>query len=161
MPIGWLSDHYDRRKILILICLIAAISAIGCFLVSGTTILFYIFFFLVGGSSLAIYGQCLAHTNDHISPQQYVAAGSSLILINGVGAAFGPLIVSTLMSVFGTNMYFPTLSIIFFILFLYGLYRSKVRAPIPVEEQSEAMVTVPRSAPIVMNITEEQSDKDK
>ena len=92
---------------------------------------------------------------------QYVAAGSSLILINGVGAAFGPLIVSTLMSVFGTNMYFPTLSIIFFILFLYGLYRSKVRAPIPVEEQSEAMVTVPRSAPIVMNITEEQSDKDK
>ena len=120
--------------------------------------LFYILFFLVGAFSLSIYGQCLAHTNDHISPRQYVAAGSSLILINGVGAAFGPFMISIFMQVMGTQAFFPTLSIIFLAIFAYGLHRTQMRAPVPLDEQGESYLMPARSSPIVMNIMEESAE---
>ncbi len=155
IPIGWFSDRYDRRTILISICFLSSVFSFGCFLATGTSMLFYVMFFLLGGFSLSIYGQCLAHTNDHIAPRYFVAAGSSLILVNGVGAALGPLIVSILMSVVSVEVYFPSLGILFFIVFAYGLYRTQKSPPIPLEEQGEAIIMPARSAAIELNITED------
>ncbi|MBL4588840.1 MAG: MFS transporter [Alphaproteobacteria bacterium] len=155
IPIGWLSDRYNRRTILILICFLSCIISLGCFLASGGSLLFYILFFLLGGCSLSIYGQCLAHTNDHIAPRYFVAAGSSLILVNGVGAALGPLIVSIFMTVLSIEVYFLSLTVLFFIIFAYGLYRTQRSPSIPLEDQGEAIIMPARSAAIELNITED------
>ncbi len=155
VPIGWLSDKYDRRLILISICFLSSLFAMGCFFAGDNLLLLYSLLFMVGGCSLSMYGQCLAHTNDHISPHHYVAAGSSLILVNGVGAALGPLIVSLFMSILGVEVYFPILAIMFFVVFLFGLIRMMVRDAVPIEEQGDAIITPARSAPIELNVTED------
>lgn len=155
IPIGWLSDNYDRRKIIIVISALSALSAIGCFLTSDSSILFYIFFCMLGGFSLSIYGQCLAHMNDHISPRQYVAAGSTLIFVNGAGSAIGPFIISIFMAIIGVKSFFPIIAITFISIFIYGIYRANKRAPIPLEEQGDAITMPARSSPIIMNVMEE------
>ncbi|MGB1077527.1 MAG: MFS transporter [Bdellovibrionales bacterium] len=151
IPIGWISDHYDRRTTLIGIFLGAGICATGCFFAPASSIIFYILFFLVGGFSLTTYGQCLAHTNDHISPRHYVAAGSSLILVNGLGAACGPFIVSLFMSKFGVDVYFPALAILFFTIFAFGVYRIKTSPAIPLEKQGDTPIIPTPSAPVMLN----------
>lgn len=157
MPIGWLSDQYDRRKIIIGISFLSFAAALGCYLAEPSSALFYLSFFLLGGFSLPIYGQCLAHTNDHVSEKQQVAAGSTLILINGAGSAIGPVFVSIFLDIFGFWLYFPITAAIFAILFIYGVVRTFQRAPVPLEEQSDALTMPARSSPIVLNIMEESS----
>ncbi|MEM9469071.1 MAG: MFS transporter [Pseudomonadota bacterium] len=155
IPIGWVSDQYDRRKIMIIISLLSCLAAVGCFYTEPPSSLFYLFFFLLGGFSLSIYGQSLAHTNDHISEKQQVAAGSTLILINGAGAALGPVLVSIFLDLYGFWLYFPITAAIFGALFAYGLVRTFQRAPVPLEEQSDAITMPARSSPVVLTIMEE------
>lgn len=161
IPIGWLSDTYDRRLIIIVISGISSLIAMACFLTSGSPFLFYFMFFILGGFSSPLYGQAIAHTNDHISERQYVAAGATLILINGVGAALGPFLVSVFMSIFSIHVYFPIISIAFGSLCLYGLYRTQKRDAVPLEDQGDAMLMPRAASPIVMNIMEESADTMK
>lgn len=155
IPIGWLSDRYKRRSVLIGLCLLGGFVSLGCFFLPITNLLFYVFLFLVGGCSLSIYGQASAHTNDNILPKNYVAAGASLILVNGLGAAFAPFVVSMFMSVFGVQVYFPILASIFFVLSGYGFFRILKREAVPLEEQTDAMTLPVRYTPVIMNMMEE------
>lgn len=157
IPIGWLSDKYDRRKIIIGICFLAFLSAISCYFAAGSSAIFYISFFCLGGMSLSIYGQCLAHMNDHISEKQYVAAGSTLIFVNGVGSAIGPFAISLFMSKIGINVFFPIIALIFGGLFAYGVYRTSRRPPVPLDQQTDSITMPARSTPFVMNIMEESA----
>lgn len=157
IPIGWLSDKYDRRRIIIGICLLSALSAAACYFMPQSSLLFYTMFFMLGGFSLSIYGQCLAHMNDHISERQQVAAGSTLIFVNGVGAAIGPLMIAVFMDIFGLGTFFPVTAFIFALLFGYGLYRTSQRAPIPLDEQTDAITMPARSSTMVLNIMEEST----
>jgi len=157
IPIGWLSDRYDRRIIIILICGLSALMALSCQFMPPNSALFYGLFFLYGGVSLPLYGQCIAHTNDHISEKQYVAAGSTLIFINGIGAAIGPFMISLFMNALGTDAFFPAMALIYAGLFGYGVYRTSQRAPIPLEEQTDALTMPARSSPMVTNIMEESA----
>lgn len=155
LPIGWLSDRYDRRIILIAVSLLTSTIGAICFFVSGNPYLLNAVFFLFGGLSLSTYGLSMAHINDHLTPRQYVAASSSAILVNGVGAALGPLIVSVFMSTLGTQVYFPLISGVFLWLFLYAVYRTSKREAVPLEEQGDHVSMPLRPTPISMTITEE------
>lgn len=155
MPIGWLSDRYDRRIILIAVTSLSAVTAIICFLLSNSPYLLNTAFFFMGGLSLTIYGLSMAQINDHLTPRQYVAASSSAILVNGVGAALGPLGISVVMSVFGNTLYFPLIAAVFIWLLGYGLYRTQKRDAVPLDEQSDHVTMPLRPTPITMTITEE------
>lgn len=155
IPIGWASDRFDRRKVIIIVSFLSAIVAMGCYVVSDSPYLLNAVFFLLGSLSLPIYGLAMAHINDHLTPRQYVGASSSAILVNGVGAAIGPLIISALMALFGTKAYFPLIALIFFSLCIYGIYRTRQRDSIPLEEQSDHITMPARPTPISMTITEE------
>jgi len=97
----------------------------------------------------------MAHINDHLTPRQYVGASASAILANGLGAAIGPLVISVLMSIFGLQLYFPLIASTFLGLVIYGVYRTRQRDAIPVEEQGDHQTMPIRPTPISMTITEE------
>jgi fucose permease len=59
-----------------------------------------------------------------------VAASSSLLLMNGAGAAFGPVLAGSLIGHFGPIAYFATLGALTGALTLYDLWR-KMRRPSP------------------------------
>lgn len=101
-PIGRLSDGGDRRTTLALVAAAAAVVA-GVLLWpamrSGPAL--YVLFFVFGGLSFALYPICIAHLLDHLPPEDTLSAGSSLLLLNGVGSALGPALAGMAMAAVG------------------------------------------------------------
>ena len=155
LPIGWLSDRYDRRIVIIGISTMSSLVAIVAWAVSDQPYLLNVTVFFLGTLTLPIYGLSMAYINDHLNPKQFVAASSSAILTNGIGAAMGPLIVTFFMTAFGTYMFFPSISVIFSGLTIYGFIRMTKRDAIPLDEQSDHITMPIRPTPISMAITEE------
>ncbi len=129
IPVGHLSDSMDRRKVITIISIASAASAFLCFLTESSPI-FYVSAFLLGGSAMTIYGLCIAYTNDHLQPHQYVASSSSMLTVNGMGAILGPLLATNLMNLFGTGSYFPAIATTFLCTTAFALYRAtRTQAP--------------------------------
>jgi MFS family permease len=90
LPLGRLSDHFDRRLVL----LGSATLGIGTSLALGLGVLpTYTTTALVamvwGGSVMTLYAICLAHANDRASPEDFVLVSSAMLLIHGLAAAVG------------------------------------------------------------------------
>lgn len=156
VPVGKLSDRFDRRKVILFITFMAFIMGFSCFALSHQSVfLLYSALFVFGGLSLSIYGLCLAHTNDHLEPSQFVAASSAMILVNGLGAAIGPFTISLLLAQFGMEYFFPIIGLSFLMITIYGIWRTQMRASVPMAEQSDYVQMPPRPTTISMAITEE------
>ena len=145
-PIGSLSDKYDRRKIIIGSSLAAIIFSICAIFASGvgnslpnlfaeSTVSFnyfstvmdksrlFIFIILLAGVTLPLFSLNLALVNDYIPKEKFVAAGSGLNIIFGLGAMAGPIMCSVLMHLLGPNGFFVHLLIFLFAIIVFGFYR--------------------------------------
>ena len=153
-PIGWLSDRFDRRKVIVAIAWIAAGAAFGAgaggvdsyALLIGSTA-------LLGGMSLPLYSLCGAHTNDHLTPRQIVAASATLVLIGGLGLTMGPMLAAVLMRLTGPAGLFWLLAVVHGCIGGYGLYRMVRRDPVPLDAQRTYDPVSLRTSPIVQAAT--------
>ena len=165
-PIGKLSDIYDRRKVIVISTFGAAIFAILAILVSRQMYLpeglatsktwFYIFFILFSFCSLPMFSLILAHTNDNISKEKFVAAGAGLQFIFGLGAMSGPFLCSIFMDLVGSNGFFIFLFFFHAVIGFFGIYRMTVRKT--VENPDSQFVAMPQTitpAGIELNPTTE------
>lgn len=147
-PIGYISDSYDRRKVVIL-CAIAGI--IFCILSIGfsgasfdnlfienmvkfnyfSTVLdkgkLFVFITLLAGVTLPLFSLNLALVNDNISKEKFVAAVAGCNVIFGLGAMAGPIICSILMQKFGPNGFFLHLIMFLSLIVIYGFHRVTVK----------------------------------
>lgn len=160
-PIGWLSDKYDRRKVLIGVAIATAAScAMAVFLSAVSIYALYFAMFMIGGTSLTIYGLASAHTNDHLTPAQTVAASATMIMVNGVGSIVGPILSSTFMNMIAPWMLFVTMGCIYSTIAIYGIYRTTQRPSVPLDQQGHQGKFVAHPTPsnaIVMQQVAEQS----
>lgn len=123
-PIGRISDRFDRRSVIIVVSLAAAISATATMsLAGGPRLAFFAAVFVYGGISLSLYSLCVAHANDRLRADQMVAASSTLMLCYGVGAILGPTSVGSLMQHVGPNGFFIYLALFHALLGALALYR--------------------------------------
>ena len=101
-PIGWLSDRFDRRRVIVAVAWVAtgASFAAGAGGV-GSYPLLIVSTALLGGMSMPLYSLCGAHTNDHLTPPQIVAASATLVLVGGFGLMMGPSLAAALMQLAG------------------------------------------------------------
>jgi len=138
LPIGSLSDRFDRRKVLMIVCVFATLMALSIFVFSQRSqfvlMLSAIFY---GGFSFSVYSLSVAHTNDQIKPTEVMDATQGLLLLNGVGAAIGPIIAGVFMQILGAQGLMIYFSIVFGILALFIVFRMGVSTPIPNEEQGD------------------------
>ncbi|MFA5592683.1 MAG: MFS transporter [Micavibrio sp.] len=156
-PIGWLSDKYDRRKILICVSMLAAIAC-GLALLAApyNSSALYLAMFMLGGTALTIYGLSTAHTNDHLAPAQIVAASAGLIMINGIGSIIGPTASSALMNITGPWMLFAMMGAVYGSIAVFGIYRAICTAPVPMEQQDPFVPQASPSTALVMQQVVEQ-----
>jgi MFS family permease len=143
-PIGYLSDKFDRRLIIIISSLGSAIFAIFAIIASDATlntfwnmnfhtefgfgkILFFILIGLYASLCLPLFSLNLAHTNDFVPKEKFVAAGGGLQLIFGIGAIGGPIICTLFMKLIGVNGFFIFLIIFHILISAFGFYRMTIR----------------------------------
>ena len=150
-PVGYISDKFDRRKVIIYSTFGAAIFAFLAIFSVGTMYLpeglgssklwFYIFLVLFSVCSLPMFSLILAHTNDFITRDKFVAAGAGLQFAFGLGAISGPFLCSLLMGLLGNNGFFVFLIFFHCVIGFYGIHRMKVR---PSEDNPDSQfVAVP------------------
>lgn len=146
LPIGRWSDRVDRRNVLVTVCMLAALAALGAMLVTHhSTAALLAFATLFGGLALTLYSLALSHVNDHLRPAQMVAASSSMILLNGAGAALGPVAVAILMNALGPSAYFASLAVLCATLGGYGMWRKHRRASVPSGEKVHFVAAQPQA----------------
>ena len=145
-PIGRLSDRFDRRLVILVVTVIASAAAVMCIYAGRiSTLHVTVMFGLFGGFSLPMYALCVAHTNDHLSPAQMVAASSGLVLAGGIGAVIGPLGIALAMDI-STDWFFGALAIVHAGIAVFALLRMLIREAKPLEQQGyHAPATLLRS----------------
>jgi len=136
-PVGKISDYYDRRKVIVFSTFGAAIFSVLTILVTRQMYLpdglatsktwFYIFFILFSFCSLPMFSLILAHTNDYITKDKFVAAGAGLQFTFGLGAISGPFLCSLFMDLVGSNGFFIFIFFFHSLIGVFGIYRMKVR----------------------------------
>jgi len=91
-PLGHLSDRRDRRRILMLVGSVCALTALALTLASSLgLVVIYLLLALFQGTLYTLYPMALAHANDHFDPAMDTTdIASGLLLAYGVGAALGP-----------------------------------------------------------------------
>ncbi len=164
-PIGRLSDRYDRRRVLVVVTLLAAIIALIANMVADSFAALLAASFLFGGMMIPMYSLALAYANDHLKTEQMVAASGTLVLVGGFGAFIGPTLLAASMDLFGTEGFFWALAAVHTIIGLFILFRMTQRPALPAEEQG-SYVAMPSRATMVAGemygevATEESSESE-
>ncbi|MEJ2409316.1 MAG: MFS transporter [Novosphingobium sp.] len=146
-PLGQLSDWMDRRKVIVFSFggALAASLAIAWLERSGLSLI--VLGALFGGVSFALYPLCVAHTNDHLAPEQRVAASGGLVMFYSLGAAMGPSAGALAMTFMGARGLFLFMALCAGGALAFGIWRQAQSLPVPVHLQA-GYVILPRTTPM-------------
>ena len=150
--IGYLSDIYDRRLIILIVSFLAAIFAAFAVIFSYSFIYLLIFTFLFGGLTVPLYSLAIAHTNDFLTKSEMVAASSGLLMVGGVGLTIGPIIGGIAIDLIGANGFWIYLFLIHSSIGLFTIYRMSIRSSVPLEDQGSTVLVGSRASPVVMEL---------
>ena len=147
VPIGRLSDRFDRRIVLAALSLgIVGASAALVFLPHSLPVVLPAAA-LLGGFMSTLYPVCVAHAHDQMPADRILAVSSQLILVSGLGSVIGPLIGTSLMARFSIDGVFYFMAAAALLLAVLAAGRSLTTAsPQHVERPFE--ILAPQAAPL-------------
>ncbi|MEM7565403.1 MAG: MFS transporter [Pseudomonadota bacterium] len=141
-PIGVVSDKFDRRLILTIVTWLTAVSALLCLLAAEvSTFALFCAIALFGGLAFPLYSICIAYTNDHLEPSQMVAASGALVLISGLGAVTGPVVVAMIMDRIGNEALLISFAVIHALTGGFAMFRMLRSKPVPLDKQGPSTPT--------------------
>lgn len=156
LPIGWLSDRYDRRTVIAWVALAAGTIAIALLLYIHHVIMpqgldwqqhagpLLILAFLFGGASATLYPLSVAYVNDYLEPEQRVEASGGLVFAYGAGAVTGPVLAALAMEWMGSHGLFAYNATVATILVGFITHRMRRRAWAGIAEK-ESFLPVPEA----------------
>ncbi|MFP5077232.1 MFS transporter [Rhizobium sp. YIM 134829] len=142
-PAGRLSDRMDRRYVLAALASVAALAGLLIFFFepSNTTMLFTLVC-LYGAAANALYPIAASHANDFAAPEDFVKVSGGLLLLYGVGTIIGPTLGGPIMSAMGPYSLFMITACAHVLVAGYAIFRSRRRAPVPVESRDSYATTM-------------------
>jgi MFS family permease len=142
-PIGYLSDHFGRRPIIIGIMLVS--TAMSLLLYATPAISFtmmVVLFFILTAFESPLYALGVGQTTDYVEKSEFVAASSGLLFAWGLGSCFGPAVAGAVMHAQGPQGLLLFAAGCFLAVALFTTYRALRRRAKTPEEQSD-YVAVP------------------
>jgi MFS family permease len=157
IPVGRLSDRFDRRVVLALLGLGFAITAVVMVLVPRDLTTILPAAVLLGGFMSTLYPVSVAHAHDCMPADSVVAVSGRLILVSGVGSVLGPLIGATLMTRFEIDgvFYFMAAAVLLLAI-VAGL--SGLMTPAPRRKEVPFEILAPQAGPLAHDALESSDE---
>ncbi len=149
-PIGWISDRYDRRKLVLMMSAAGALVTLATVVLQPSVWGLTLVAAVMGGLANPIYALLLAYTNDYLDQADMAAASAGLLFIYGVGSMGGPVITGWLMGQIGPDGYWVYMGILLGALALYGGWRMTRRRALTPAEQGSFAVIAPNATPLAV-----------
>jgi MFS family permease len=150
VPVGRLSDRFDRRLVLAALAFGFAGTAVALVLLPHSLPVILPAAALLGGFMSTLYPVCVAHAHDRMALDWVVAVSGRLILVSGLGSVLGPLIGTSVMARFGIGgvFYFMAVAALLFA-FLAAARTLTTAAPLHLERPFE--ILAPGAAPLALD----------
>lgn len=150
--VGYLSDKYDRRTVIVIVAFLASIFAVLAVLIGKSYTALIITTFIFGGLTVPLYALAIAHTNDFLEKDEMIAASAGIQLAGGIGLTIGPVIGGLSIDLIGANGFWIYLFLIHALLGVFGLFRMQIREAVPLEEQGSTVLVGSRTTPTLMEL---------
>jgi MFS family permease len=137
--IGIVSDRFDRTIILIIVPCLVAMFSLVIMINNGTSIYrLLIEMAIFGGLIFAVYPVAVARANDVFEGKDAVGVSSALLLCYSIGAIFGPILSSILMTLlntpYGLYVYWSLVSGLFAVITIYLKHKERITIIKPAEQ---------------------------
>jgi MFS family permease len=150
--VGYLSDKYDRRTIIVIVAFLASIFSVLAVLIGSSFIALIIITFIFGGLTVPLYALAIAHTNDFLKKDEMVAASAGIQLAAGIGLTIGPIIGGLSIDFIGASGFWIFLFLIHALLGIFGLFRMQIREAVPLDEQGSTVLVSSRTTATMMEL---------
>jgi len=131
-PLGYLSDRWDRRTILLGSTIAAMVSALAMVFFAGSSPLAnFSLVFVFGSFAMPLFSLSAAHANDRAGKGEFVLVNAALMLFYSFGAIGGPVAAAFFMESFGPHSMFTFAAGVYAVFILIILYRMGVRSGVP------------------------------
>ncbi|WP_255006313.1 MFS transporter [Roseovarius sp. M141] len=154
VPVGMLADKFDRR--IVMSCILIAVGTSWGVLSSSISsdvplVALMVMAVAFGGAISSVYPLCVAQTFDRLDRKYYVAASGRLLMVYSIGATIGPLLASSLMSVYGPRSFFLFESAIAVGYAIFVLVSVRIGPKLP-KEGREKFIPLPDISPVAMGL---------
>lgn len=142
-PLGWLSDRFDRRLIILggsLTGMVVAVLFFGT-LPDGHGVPIGVLAFTLGGALMPLYSVCLAEVNDRIDNSEMIATASSFVLVYGVGSAMGPFAAGLVVGQAGPSGLFLFMAVMLGLFAAFDALHILFRTPAPTGNKQDYVPT--------------------
>ena len=135
-PLGILSARMDRRRVLLITCIIiVSAGTLAMFASFQHMMLFMIIFMIFAGAVETIYSVANAHSNDRADPGDYVPLSSTLLVAWSAAATVVPLAVTALTPSLGQKTFIGAAVLVAAAYGVFTLWRLNERNPVPTAER--------------------------
>lgn len=158
-PLGWLSDHIDRRVVVVGASTVSVVLLLILMKMDNQTLLFIGIFGLFGAAVLPIYSLGVAHINDRLRPEQMTHASSTMVLLSGLGAALGPISVGYILNIFGNSyflVYLVAINALMAIIVFYFIFQ---REAVPEDQQVDYQLVPSRPTTVGMEAVAQEAEE--
>jgi MFS family permease len=147
LPVGRLSDRFDRRIVLAVLGIGFAIAAVALIHLPPSLWKILPSAVLLGGFMSTLYPVCVANAHDRMPADRVVAVSGHLILVSGLGSIVGPLIGTSIMAFSGINGLFYFMAAVALLLAVVAGGKSlTTRAPLHLQRPFK--ILAPQAVPV-------------
>lgn len=154
-PVGRLSDHSDRRRVIAgMFAVGAVLSAGGWWYSAHSPLTLMVVMFFVGATSMPIYALCIATAADN-ADVPLIQITSGILIMNSLGSILGPVLVSPLVAALGGEGFFAFAAFAMLLGAGWAYYRViMIERP---SHHEQRFVAVPRTSMVAAELAPESA----
>ncbi len=161
MPLGWISDHFDRRRALLVGSTVGALAAVGLSLVNSGGVYALTMAFVFGGFAIPLYSLAVAAFNDQVSTEEMVEAAGALYVFYGIGSVIGPIGASAMMGRLGLGALYLFFAAVLLVYMAFGLLRIRLVPTFQIRGRTATYRTMPRTTMMAFTMLRRRTPRKK